>query len=341
MVNAAKGLNGREKDMKAAEICLNTKKLMENKREIYGHVHSVFNRVCNIVTNEDVLIPVISSSVPNTPRSISVSLPSKGTIAALGFKRGMGVTIKNNTLATAEDGFKLDLSCAKVWDPRPVYGFERVHEQQLLKNLDYLYRIFLQEGNFNGIALVCRELVGILAEKSAIKLVEAYSGEPPEGNHYSSFIFPRLTALLEAYWQWNTDLVRSSTRQIVGFGPGLTPSADDFLAGFMVASLYSADYYKQGLDKILLLNRAAIGDAKHRTTKVSSEMLFFAAGGEVSDNIRALILSLFSVSEQNALLNNIRSVISNGETSGSDLIAGIYIGCLLSVYNRKEMTEYR
>lgn len=319
--------------MKAIEICFNTKKLVDNKGEIYGHIHSVFNRVCNIVTKDNLLIPVISTNIPNTPRSISLSLPTKNTIGSLGLKRGMEVIIKNNMLSTVEGDFKLDLSNAKVWDSRPSFDFKKVSEAQLLKNLDYLLQTFLKEGNFAGIAPVSQELAGIVldkAERNAV--IKAFREKPLENNHYSSFIFHRLLKLIDAYNLCNTDLIKSCARQIVGFGPGLTPSADDFLAGFMVANIYLADYHGQSLGEIFTLNNSVVEDAESRTTKVSSEMLYFAARGEVSDNIRALMLSLFSADNQYGLLNNIHSVINNGETSGSDLIAGIYIGCILSMY---------
>ena len=318
--------------MKAVEMCLNTKKLLDNRSEIHGYVHSVFNRVCNIVTKDDLLIPVISNFVPNTPRSISLDLPMKESIKSLGLSRGMEIIIKNNVLKTVEEGFSLDLSEAKIWDAKPKFGSEKVEKAQFLKNLDILLSTFLHEGKFAGIAPVCLDLVENIISKP-------FGDNSIVNNHYSSFILPRILKLIDAYTLGSTELLKAQAKQIVGFGPGLTPSADDFLTGFMVANIYAANYYGQEIEGVMELNRAISEDAEYRTTKVSSEMLHFASVGEVSENTRALMLSLFSDKNEAKLINNIRSVINNGETSGSDLIAGAYIGCILSLYNRKERTD--
>ena len=312
--------------MKALEMCLNTKKLLDTKGEIHGYVHSVFNRVCNIVTKDDLLIPVISNYVPNTPRFISLNLPLRSNIKSLGLKQGMEVIIENNALKTAEAGFSLDLSEAKIWDARPNFDFKRVGQKQLLLNLDILLDSFIKNGKFSGIAPV----ILALAQNINPKLI---GDNIIENNHYSSFIAPRLQKLIEGYRLINLEAVKAYAKQIVGFGPGLTPSADDFLTGFMVANIYSANHRGYNINDISALNEGIAEDAEYRTTKVSSEMLHFAAKGEVSENIRCLMISLFSSNNETELINNIHSVINNGETSGSDLIAGAYIGCILSIHD--------
>ncbi len=310
--------------MKALEMCINTKKLLDSRAELRGHVHSVFNRVCNIVTKDDLLIPVISSCVPNTPRFISLSLPAKKSIKSLGLKEGMEMVFEHNLLRSLGSSFSLDLSEAKIWDARPQFTFDGIDEPRLLNNLEILYKTLISYGKFSGIAPICQALRAGLASSFQDDAIIAV-------NHYSSFILPRISKLMEAFKAKNLDLVRSYSKQIVGFGPGLTPSADDFLTGFMVAGLYMASRYKRPLEEIYRLNSGIIEDAEFRTTKVSSEMLSFAAKGEVSENVRAMLLGLFSESSEEGLKNTIQSVINNGETSGSDLIAGAYIGCILSI----------
>jgi len=311
--------------MKALEMCLNTKKLLDTQGEIHGYVHSVFNRVCNIVTKEDLLIPVISSYVPNTPRFISLNLPLRSNIKSLGLKRGMEVIIEDNTLKTVEAGFSLDLSEVKLWDARPNFDFKRVEQKQLLLNLDILLDCFIKKGKFTGIAPVILELAQNINDKS-------FGENTIENNHYSGFVLPRLQRLIEGYRLGNLESVKAFAKQIVGFGPGLTPSADDFLTGFMVANIYSANHSGYPIGNIYILNQGIVEEAEYRTTKVSSEMLHFAAKGEVSENVRSLMLSIFSSNDDAELINNIHSVINNGETSGSDLIAGAYIGCILSIH---------
>ncbi len=310
--------------MKALEMCINTKKLLDSRGRLQGYVHSVFNRVCNIVTKDELLIPVISSHVPNTPRFISLSLPIKNSIKSLGLKEGMEIVFEHNLLRSLEGSFSLDLSEAKIWDARPIFNIDGMAEFKLLNNLEILYKTLIKCGKLNGIAPICQAL-------SAELVSDSRHGFQMVSNHYSSFILPRMGKLIAAFKAENMDLVRSYAKQIVGFGPGLTPSADDFLTGFMAASLYMANYHGRPLEAVYRLNSGIVVEAEFRTTKVSSEMLTFAAKGEVSENVRSMLLALFSESSEEILVNTIHSVINNGETSGSDLIAGAYIGCILSI----------
>ena len=68
-------------------------------------------------------------------------------------------------------------------------------------------------------------------------------------------------------------------------------------------------------------------------------MLQFASKGQVAEHIRTLMVSIFSEDNERELFKNTCTVIYTGGTSGSDLLAGVYVGLILTLYYRKERTK--
>jgi hypothetical protein len=311
------------KKIKAIAICKNAKQIIESNNMLCGNVHSVFDNVCNVLTTDNDLIPLISCRVSNVPRSISLNLPIGESMYTLGLVKGMGVTFHIDKVCVATQ-FQIDLIGAKEWDPRPIFEFNRIEEMLLKRNVGNIGKILMHHGNFNGIANI-----GFLLNK---QLPPFFSEERCSGlNTESRFILSRMKKLVDFIALDNLEGIRDASDEIVGFGPGLTPSADDFLSGLMVSLLYSSAYYGDDLARVYQINEAIIRRAAQRTTKVSEEMLKFAAEGQVAEGIRRLLLTIFS-ENKNSLEDSMLSVLDHGETSGSDLAAGIYIGCILGIW---------
>ncbi|MBB6216899.1 hypothetical protein HNQ80_003004 [Anaerosolibacter carboniphilus] len=314
--------------MKAIAICLNTKQLLKEKKEIYGVIHSVFNQVCNIETKDHILIPLISRCIPNMPRCISLHMPQTASMHSLGLVKGQQVMIRDNLFKIVDEKFQVQLVDAAVWDGRPDFNYMKLEESMVLKNLSVLRNSLLKNGNFDGIAAISMEMDKYF---NGVDYPDGYAM-----NQYARFIWPRVLKLVRFILEENYQGIQNAARQIIGFGIGLTPSADDLLAGIMIAMVYGANYYEFNIHNVYDMHHVMITGVENRTTKISAEMLLFAARGEIVENVRQLMISIFSIENQVLLTQRILSVIENGETSGSDCIAGIYIGCLLSVMKNKE-----
>ncbi len=314
--------------MKAMMICANTRELLTSRKEIHGVVHSVFHKVCNIETQEGEIIPLIAQSIPKMPRCISVKMSQEETMDSLGLVKGRTIIFRKDSMGTMDTGFQLDFHDAVTWDGKPKLLLPPLEERYALDNISLLRRFMLQHGRLSGIGALL-----FLVDKNL-------RGMPyPEDlrvNPYCEFIGPRIMKLIQGLLKDNLMEVQNMGKQIIGFGLGLTPSADDLLAGLMMALVYGGNYYGIELTEILEINGAMIRDTAHRTTKISAEMLCFAAKGEAAENIRQLLVDIFSEKNQIKIKQDILSVIENGDTSGTDCIAGIYIGCLLSQLKAEE-----
>lgn len=116
-----------------------------------------------------------------------------------------------------------------------------------------------------------------------------------------------------------------AAEQLVGLGPGLTPSGDDVLAGLLVALRHLGG--ATGADRAVWLAdwlaAAVTFDVRGRTTPISAALLHCAARGEASGEVLAVLRGLAG---RQSLEPALRRLLQLGHTSGADLAWGLRIG---------------
>jgi hypothetical protein len=123
---------------------------------------------------------------------------------------------------------------------------------------------------------------------------------------------------LEAIDRWLAgNTLGAETAQLIGLGPGLTPSGDDYLGGVLLALRWlgrgtQADSLWRWLEP-----RLAAG-----TSAISAAHLAAAAGGEAHEALHEVLRDL-SAWEAPDLLPALSRLDSVGHTSGWDALAGI------------------
>ncbi|WP_052423868.1 DUF2877 domain-containing protein [Nonomuraea candida] len=117
----------------------------------------------------------------------------------------------------------------------------------------------------------------------------------------------------------------TAAEQLVGLGPGLTPSGDDVLAGLLVAlrHLGLATGTEPAVRLADWLAATVTYDARTRTTPLSATLLHCAARGEASPEVIAV---LRGAAGRQPLEPALRHLYRLGHTSGADLAQGIAIG---------------
>lgn len=129
-------------------------------------------------------------------------------------------------------------------------------------------------------------------------------------------------ALEESLKENDLEKIRAAARGLIGFGRGLTPSADDYLTGRIL--MWKAWRIRYPVpaenDYSKVIQQASIG----RTTTASEWMIRFAAEGRCSEEIVLFLHSYFSKSSGSAFGDAFREVLGIGSTSGEDLIYGMW-----------------
>ena len=117
-------------------------------------------------------------------------------------------------------------------------------------------------------------------------------------------------------------------RALVGLGPGLTPSGDDFLGGL----LFTAHHLNAAFPGLIQSDQAQIADllewSRLRTNPISHTISFDHAQGQSVEPLHDLVAALLQGKESETT-RCARQLVGIGSTSGWDMLAGALTGMLL------------
>jgi hypothetical protein len=138
-------------------------------------------------------------------------------------------------------------------------------------------------------------------------------------NPYTALIRPRLPALLAAVREKDAARAAEAAAQMAGCGPGLTPSSDDLLAGYMAAlhALAACGH----MAAVLPMTARMAQRAANKTNRISGAFLLHSGNGQASEDVLALLEALFLGTD--GLNEAIARVGAYGSTSGADILTGI------------------
>lgn len=292
------------------------KEILEGK--LRGRVHSVFNNSFNVLDENHRLITFINSNISMGPNAIQI----KGTMSFSNSKISpkLKLSFYDSYVLVEDLNIKITYGQAQSWDKYPIFNYKKAPRENICKKLEEMNSFLGERAKTMGIFPLLRTLEG------KVKNMVFPQEKGRQLRKEDQFIKGRFLKFMDSYLAEDVDSLTLDGKNIIGFGKGLTPSMDDFLAGLMLARLYCLDYLGLDLEEGKKLNAAIIKEVKDRTTLVSQEMLINAAQGITNEDIRFLLLSLFGDYSQAVFLENMERAIRIGETSGSDTLSGIYTG---------------
>ena len=275
-------------------------------KTIDGTIHSVFDQACNIQLDEHNLITFISSELPDYPSAIKLNIAQNQKLSSLGFKKGMKVFLNKDEIRIPDISFSIKLTGAKIWDSSPLFARSKVSEEVLKKNIKDIRKLTLEYGKIGGMASV------IIVEKCV-------------NNSYKDFVIESIEKLESGIKHFDCKTITEASNGLIGFGPGLTPAADDFLLGVMASLYYIGKYFGNHLRILKKITGSIIINFHGRTTLVSEVILRNGSKARFSELIKDLMLALVN---KTTVYEECINLINTGETSGSDIISGIVFGGL-------------
>jgi len=124
-----------------------------------------------------------------------------------------------------------------------------------------------------------------------------------------------------------SDRLLDATGLIVGLGPGLTPSGDDFLVGCL-KGLWLLAGREPELHSTIGRLRSELGPSlSDRTTRVGAEFIRHALNGQFAEILDRAAEALLAPAKLAAVELAIRWLMAQGETSGTDTTQGL-LACL-------------
>lgn len=268
-----------------------------NNSKFTGFVHSTFNRTLNIKCFEnDDLYTIACSKLDNGPNTVIIDVDNMKSMKIVVDDR---VRVENNLLYIAN---KLTISIDKVniWEsvlPSYTHNVE-ILKQNVMKMKEYI--------NVHG--------VGGGMKKNVITQ-NAFEAE------VSNMLENRTLLLFNELLNHRISSALPHAISLVGLGPGLTPSGDDFLTGlFTVFNMKNSPFYpyRSFCEEVLK-------KAKNLTNDISYMTLQKAAIGKVRESIISLLNNLFVEDEEDLFLS-LNKLLSIGSSSGTDIALGIVFG---------------
>ncbi|BEP28841.1 oxamate carbamoyltransferase subunit AllH family protein [Helicovermis profundi] len=298
--------------MNAILVASDLNMLLTNKLKLEGNIHSVFEHAVNILTNDNFFITILTIERDISPMSIIIK---ENNFLAIDFKVGQEVLITKKKIQIINSEFEIILTNSKEWNFNIFSKSKYISLKNYKKNIQLFEKTLIKYGNSNGI-------LPIVFEVDAINIKSKLNKPFIASNHYSVFIKERVNEFLKQFINFDENIFPLLIKKIIGFGPGLTPSIDDFLSGLMIMSIHLARYFELDTTKIKRINRLIYTSSLEKTTKVSEEMLKNSMNEKSSLGFLNVIKSILYESNLDTE-KTILEAIKYGDTSGSDFLLGV------------------
>lgn len=266
-------------------------------------VHSAFTNALNLETPGGHLLALVGPTARNAPMALVLADTPQDGFEALELPAAAEAQVSSESLRVGR--LSLEWRSASTWYPQPL--------PEITENLDRR-------------TAIARELVLSASPTEGLGPLLQWLSDCTRGGSPPSWLSTMMRrgwagvgGLIAAVKSGDSSLAASATENLVGLGPGLTPSGDDVLAGFLVACQVRrpAEGRKIG--------RACAAFARGRTTTYGQERVRFAARGEIEElQLEALRACIAGTDED--IRRNVRQAARWGHSSGTDTLAGLLFG---------------
>jgi Protein of unknown function (DUF2877) len=272
-----------------------------------GVIHSVFDQACNIRVDDGRLLALLTPGLANVPHGARIAAQ-----AGFGFARhvtvGAPVGCRADVLRMA--GLSIDLGTAKPWQAELAGAAVDLRMPQVAQAWWTAWRMLRQRRVRRG------------AEQLAL---------------LSRTLHRRGLCLARAARQLRVDQARRAIEGLIGCGPGLTPSGDDVIVGFL-AGLWSA----AGDDPAQCAFRCALCDAVAaaavRTGDISRVYLAHAARGRFAEPLSTLAARIGDGASVGEIERLTAAALRVGHSSGGDGVLGLLLG--LAAWSAQPVTGH-
>jgi hypothetical protein len=261
-----------------------------------GEIHSAYRRTINLRFPPEQLVSLHGGQNLVAPFGIALGRRF-GSPAYEKIGPGFRAAVADGLVRIPEAGLEVVLAEAAVWEPkaRPV----SLPSPAAARHAEVLTAILLQHEDPDGLA-------GLVDGGDATPLLRRAR--------------PCAVQLAEGLSQGDTSALLAGAEPLLGLGPGLTPSGDDFLGGFMGTALLALP------DAAPLLQAAGhemLRLAQTKTTLLSRAFLAHALRGALAPPLDALLATILEAAGRESVAREAHAATTLGHTSGTDMLAGM------------------
>jgi uncharacterized protein DUF2877 len=280
-----------------------------------GVVRGVFDGAINILVG-DGLISLVPEAGERGPSNLSLRLPvGQERMSSLGMRNGDKVVLAGSSLELG-DRYRIVFGEAPIYAPSRKLGAPLNGKSEIGENLEVVRKEALLHGNMAGLGGLLA-----LARQRGAKV------KPRGLNVFASAALPRIVRLEGALRADDRRALTEAVGEIVGLGPGLTPSSDDMLAALVLLCVLYSRNVGRTKRQLMPIAHAVASLSPGRTTALSEEFLRQATSGRGNERITRLCSAMLTEGKESVELETKR-VLGIGETSGTDAVLGVVLGAL-------------
>ncbi|MFD2444641.1 DUF2877 domain-containing protein [Bacillus sp. CGMCC 1.16607] len=270
-----------------------------NRREISGYVHSIFKRTFNIKCLEnDEIYTIACSEMDNGPNTLVINLIS---FEKTDIEVNDQVNIVNGKLCIA-DKLAISIENSEKWE-------------SILPEFPNDVDVTIARSNISK----ARDYIGIHGKCGGMKK------NPMSHNAFEiethKMLEEKSRLLLKELKDLKLTSALQHARALIGLGPGLTPSGDDFLVGLLT----TFNLRNSPNDHLHVFCREVVDIARPLTNEISFFTLKKASVGKVRESIVLLVKSLLR-GEEEEVIHSLTKVLNIGSSSGTDIAYGLICG---------------
>lgn len=275
---------------------------------VTGSVHSVYRQACNVELNDGALVTLLGREPGHLPHGIRCVLPEPEDFQVW-LRPGQAVAADESLLRIPEAGMAIDLSSAADWHCG-LDGCAIDQDAEASARAMHAARLVLQQQAPQGgfAPLLLRDVVAGSSLEQAMRrrLSEA------------------LPALSRAGLSFDCAAAAQALAQLAGLGPGLTPSGDDFIVGYL-AALHARCPREARLRSFLEGLIAPVTRLAAAANAISRQFMLNALAGEFSESLAQVVLAIAG-RDQLWLQETAARLVRVGHSSGADSLVGLLFG---------------
>ena len=281
-----------------------------------GVIHSIFHQACNVRLASDALLTLVSSEKGNLSQGIRLGTPPKFTFLNQ-LRVGQPFACRGGILRISGSELSVDLRTASLWhiDLKGLRVDLRQRDTARAWAVAWLELGKHRYGN------------GISAMIAAIPVPRQNSMTSPGIKTLVEMAVQTVPALIDATRNLQVDGAITAIRPLIGLGPGLTPSGDDFIVGYL-AGLWSTAGSDSSRLRFMSSLGAWLSHAAAGTNAISCTYIKSAVNGNVSEPIATLAQRVGQAKSMDSVREATRTALQVGHTSGTDGVLGLLLGCI-------------
>ncbi len=280
-----------------------------------GTVHSVFRQACNLRIEPHRLLTLLPVEKGNVPHGIRLKTLFQSVYPDL-LQAGQPVACRGGILRIG-GVLSLDLRDAYLW---------HIDLKELPIDLRRPDQMLSWAAAWSELK-ASHHTIGLPEIMHAVSLPGEQCGSSAVPSATLKWPTRTVPALLRAIRDFRLDDAMTAIGSVIGLGPGLTPSGDDFLVGYL-AGLWCRAGNSPPRMRFLTALGSELFQAAGRTNEISCAYLRAAAEGHVSEPLATLAQQLNRADDLVRLRTATQTALHIGHTSGTDGVLGLLLGCL-------------